>query len=93
MQGEGIERFAQMTNWDFFESALRFQKVLEASGISKALRKRGVQEGDTVVIGEIELLWTDDQSEGTLYDSWAAERRSQGRVLQGTARWPHAGGG
>ena len=30
--GEAIERFAQMTNWDYYEAANRFQKVLEAAG-------------------------------------------------------------
>ena len=31
--GEAIERFAQMTNWDYYEAANRFQKVLEAAGM------------------------------------------------------------
>ena len=30
--GEAVERFAQMTNWDYYEAANRFQKVLEAAG-------------------------------------------------------------
>ena len=30
--GEAIQRFAQMTNWDYYEAANRFQKVLEAAG-------------------------------------------------------------
>ena len=30
--GEAINRFAQMTNWDYYEAANRFQKVLEAAG-------------------------------------------------------------
>jgi len=34
--GEAIERFAQMTNWDYYEAANRFQKVLEAAGDLKA---------------------------------------------------------
>ena len=32
VSGEAIERFAQMTNWDYYEAANRFQKVLEAAG-------------------------------------------------------------
>lgn len=32
ISGEAIERFAQMTNWDYYEAANRFQKVLEAAG-------------------------------------------------------------
>ena len=34
--GEAIERFAQMTNWDYYEAANRFQKVLEAAGELKS---------------------------------------------------------
>ena len=32
VRGEALERFAAMTNWDYYEAALRFQKVLEVSG-------------------------------------------------------------
>jgi GTPase len=51
--GEALLRFAQMTNWDYFEAVLRFQRVLKACGLWKSLEKRGVQEGDTVVIGTV----------------------------------------
>lgn len=27
LQGKALERFAQMTNWDYYEAARRFQKV------------------------------------------------------------------
>ena len=61
VQGEAIERFAQMTNWDYYEAAKRFQKVLEASGINAALVARHIQDGDSVVIGEMEMEWSHDQ--------------------------------
>ena len=32
VEGEAVSRFAQMTNWSYYESLLRFQKVLEVSG-------------------------------------------------------------
>ncbi|XP_006658090.1 probable GTP-binding protein OBGC1, chloroplastic [Oryza brachyantha] len=57
--GAGIERFVQMTNWQYSESLKRFQHALEACGVNKALIKRGVKEGDTVVVGEMEMIWTD----------------------------------
>ncbi len=60
------------------------------AGISKALRARGVQEGDTVVVGAVELTWSDDQSEGAVYQAWYEGRRAQGNAMQGTSRWPHA---
>lgn len=55
--GVGIERFAAMTNFEQWESADRFQRVLERAGILDELTKRGVEDGDTVVIGKHEMLW------------------------------------
>ena len=60
VHGKRIERVANMTNWDYYEAGLRFQRVLEAMGITEALRKAGVKEGDTVFIGNAELAWSDD---------------------------------
>lgn len=57
VSGVAIERTARMTNWDQEESAARFQRVLEAMGITMALREAGVKEGDTVFIGQTELEW------------------------------------
>ena len=57
VEGIAIERAAQMTNWDYYEAAMRFQRILQAMGITEALRKAGVQEGDQVVIGDTELIW------------------------------------
>lgn len=58
--GAGIERFVQMTNWDYTESLKRFQSVLDACGVNKTLVKLGVKEGDTVVIGEMEMFWNEE---------------------------------
>jgi len=63
VHGIAIERTALMTNWDQGESAARFQRVLEAMGITIALREAGVGEGDTVFIGETELQWGWEQLE------------------------------
>ncbi len=37
----------------------RFQRILETLGVDKALREAGVQNGDTVFIGDYELEWQD----------------------------------
>jgi GTP-binding protein len=55
--GVAIERAAKMTNWEQDESVARFQRILEAMGITMALREAGVAEGDTVFIGSVELAW------------------------------------
>ncbi|GIL45963.1 hypothetical protein Vafri_3071, partial [Volvox africanus] len=78
VEGEGIERFAQMTNWDYYEAAKRFQRVLEVSGINGALRAKGVKQGDSVVIGDTEFTWSDDQSDGAVYDSWMRDMKDRG---------------
>ncbi|HEY52964.1 MAG TPA: GTPase ObgE [Caldilineae bacterium] len=59
VRGKRIERAAAMTNWDYYEAILRFQRILEAMGIARALEDAGVQEGDTVFIGDAsELTWS-----------------------------------
>ena len=57
--GVRIERAAAMTYWGYEEAVLRFQKILETLGVSKALEEAGVRTGDTVFIGDHELEWTD----------------------------------
>lgn len=39
VEGAAVERFAQMTNWEYYEALLRFQRVLEASGKPPHLSK------------------------------------------------------
>ena len=57
--GVAIERAATMTYWEHDQSVRRFQRILETIGIDAALREAGVKAGDTVVIGEYELEWSD----------------------------------
>ena len=57
ISGAAIERAASMTYWQHDGSVRRFQKIMETIGVEEALRKAGVQEGDTVAIGEFELEW------------------------------------
>jgi GTPase len=59
VSGVAIERAAKMTYWQHDGSVRRFQKIMETLGIEEALRKAGVQEGDTVSIGDFELEWQD----------------------------------
>ena len=57
ISGAAIERAAAMTYWQHDGSVRRFQKIMETLGVDEALRRAGVQEGDTVAIGEFELEW------------------------------------
>lgn len=57
ISGVAIERSAKMTYWEHYGSLRRFHKIMEALGITKALKDAGVQDGDTVSIDEFELEW------------------------------------
>ncbi len=57
IKSEALERAAAMTYWEYHQSVRRFQRILEAMGIDEALRRAGVQPGDTVYIGDHELVW------------------------------------
>jgi len=57
VHGEGIERVAAQTDWRYQDGVERFQRILDGWGISRALEEAGVVEGDTVCIGEMELVW------------------------------------
>lgn len=57
--GQAIERAASMTYWEHYQSIRRFHHILQALGIDQSLREAGVQNGDTVFIGEYELEWQD----------------------------------
>jgi len=59
VSGAKIERAAKMTYWEYDEAVQRFQKILEVLGVRQALADAGIQEGDTVYIGEAELTWSD----------------------------------
>ena len=64
--GRRIERIAAQTDFDVEESAERFQRDLERSGADAELRRAGIQPGDTVRVGAIELEWE--------AEPWAARR-------------------
>lgn len=59
VSGAAIERAAKMTYFEHSGSLRRFQKMMEALGVEEALRKAGIQNGDTVLIGDFELEWQD----------------------------------
>jgi Obg family GTPase CgtA-like protein len=46
-----------MTIWNLDEAVRRFQRKLREMGITEALQEAGAQPGDTIYIGEVELVW------------------------------------
>jgi GTP-binding protein len=59
VSGKGIQRAAEMTYWEYEGSLRRFQRLMEKIGVDEALRAAGIQEGETVFIGDYELEWQD----------------------------------
>ena len=59
VRGKKVERVVAMTNFDQEEAILRLHRVFKALGVTDALERAGVREGDKVRIGEVELEWRD----------------------------------
>jgi len=60
VNGNAIERAAKMTFWEYEGSVRRFQKMMETLGVEERLREMGIENGDTVYIGDDhELEWQD----------------------------------
>lgn len=57
VRGKRVERTVAMTNQDSSESMDRLQITLEKMGVTRALEEAGVQVGDPVRFGKVELYW------------------------------------
>ena len=55
ISGKSVEKVMRNINFDDYESVQYFQRFLEMKGINKQLEKMGIEEGDTVRIGEVEF--------------------------------------
>ncbi|KAG7551127.1 GTP1/OBG domain [Arabidopsis thaliana x Arabidopsis arenosa] len=79
--GAGLQRFVQMTNWRYMDSDKRFQHVLDACGVNKSLKNMGVKEGDTVIVGEMELIWHDSAN-------GSSRPTDSNKTSTDSVRWP-----
>ncbi len=59
VSGAAIERAAEMTYWEHDGSVRRFHRLMVALGVDDALRREGIQNGETVFIRDYELEWQD----------------------------------
>ena len=57
VNGPRIEKIAHQTYWGVDEAVIRAYHILERMGVHDALRKAGVEEGDTVFLHDVELEW------------------------------------
>lgn len=60
VEGGKISRLAQVTDGRNIEQMLRLQNILTNMGVFTALKKQGLKDGDTVIIGHLELVHYDD---------------------------------
>lgn len=61
VDGGKIIRISQVINTRNTEQVIRLQNTMRAMGIIDELKRIGIQNGDTVVIGKIELEYWDDE--------------------------------
>ena len=57
VSGARIEKLVAMSRFDSFEALQHVQRKLERMGVIEALASAGVQEGDTVFLGDYEMEW------------------------------------
>jgi GTP-binding protein len=57
VRGRSVERAAAMTDPDNPEAMQWLEQRLRRLGVTRALEEAGIQAGDTVVIGPLELTW------------------------------------
>jgi GTPase len=57
VEGRRVQRLVAQTDFENDESAARFQRELSRLGIVEKLRAAGVEQGDSVRIGDTELEW------------------------------------
>jgi GTP-binding protein len=59
VEGKDVERLVAMTRFGDEEGLRRFHMILRRNGIDDALRARGIQEGDTVRIRDMEFEFSE----------------------------------
>lgn len=55
--GGRVERLASVTDMRNSEQVIRFQNILNSMGVFETLKETGIQEEDTIVIGQLEFTY------------------------------------
>ena len=64
IQGGKIERIAGVTDERNAEQVIRFQNILKGMGVFDELSKKGIKDGDTIIIGHLEFAFYRDEMYG-----------------------------
>ena len=59
--GGRIIRISQVTDPRSTEQVIRFQNIMISMGIMDEIKRLGVQNGDTIIVGKLELQYWDDE--------------------------------
>ena len=59
VSGKALEKLVAMTNFNNDEAVRRFQYIWRLKGLDEKLRARGIKEGMTVRIGDMEFDYQD----------------------------------
>lgn len=61
VDGGKIKRLAQVSDDRNRQQMIRLQNILKSMGVFEELRKKGIKDGDTIVLGHLELVYYDDE--------------------------------
>ena len=61
IMGGKLKRLASVTDDRNRQQILRLQNVMQGMGVFDELRKKGIKDGDTVVVGHLEFEFYDDE--------------------------------
>lgn len=61
VDGGKIKRLAQVSDDRNRQQMIRLQNILKSMGVFEELRKQGIKDGDTIVLGQLELVYYDDE--------------------------------
>ena len=61
IEGGKIERLAGVTDERNSEQVIRFQNIMKSMGVFDQLAKKGVKDGDTIIIGHLEFVFYSDE--------------------------------
>ena len=61
ISGGKINRLAKVTDARNTEQVIRLQNIMKSMGVFETLHDYGLQNGDTVIVGHLELGYYDDE--------------------------------
>ena len=64
IQGGKVERIAGVTDERNAEQVIRFQNIMKGMGVFDELSKKGIKDGDTIIVGHLEFVFYSDEMYG-----------------------------